>query len=360
MVNLMYHRNHLKKCAIKSSNVDVWAAYRQVRNKITNMLKSAKRAYYCNAIHVNKSNPSKMWNVLNKLTGGKFRAPLPGNFSPNSLNDYFNSIGQSTVSELSVNSNNDLLWKSPPSIHKFEFQPVSTQAVAKHLYQLSRESSVDVLEFDSKLLYIARDIISPIITKFFNVSLSLSNVIDDWKLSRITPVYKGKGSKNDPTNYRPISVIGHIPKILEKEVQTQVMSYLNKFDFISPDQSAYITKHNTQTSIHKVLNDWSTSIDDGLLLGACAIDIKKCFDTINHSILLKKLDCYGFCEDVVNWFQSYISKRGHKVRCKNSNSCIKYVDIGVPQGSVLGPVLFLVYLNDINIHVEKGTVEPHN
>ena len=132
------------------------------------------------------------------------------------------------------------------------------------------------------------------------------------------------------------------------------MSYLNEFNFISPDQSAYITKHNTQTSIHKVLNDWSSSIDDGLLVGACAIDIKKCFDTIDHSILLKKLERYGFRDDVVNWFKSYLSKRGHKVRCKNSVSSVKYVDIGVPQGSVLGPVLFLLYVNDINVHVRQG------
>ena len=96
-------------------------------------------------------------------------------------------------------------------------------------------------------------------------------------------------------------------------------------------------------------------MNDSLITGTCALDISKCFDTINHNILLKKLSFYGFTEETVNWFSSYLSHRGHKVYCHNKYSNVNYVNIGVPQGSVLGPTLFLLYVNDINNYLGEAS-----
>jgi hypothetical protein len=133
-------------------------------------------------------------------------------------------------------------------------------------------------------------------------------VLDDWKLSRITPVYKGKGCKDEKGNYRPISVIGHIPKLLERQLHCQTMDYLEEHKFITCDQSAYLRKHNTQTSLHRVLDDWHVTIDDGMLVGTCALDISKCFDSINHKILLSKLVIYGFDVEAISWLNSFIEQ----------------------------------------------------
>ena len=133
-------------------------------------------------------------------------------------------------------------------------------------------------------------------------SLNLKLVITDWKQSRVTPVYKGKGDIYSETNYRPISVIGHIIKGLEKEIATQTMKFLKQYNLITIDQSAFLEFHNTQTALHKVIDDWLENMSDGLFTGVCSLDIMKCFDTINHNILIKKLGYYGV--QGIDWFSS--------------------------------------------------------
>ena len=163
------------------------------------------------------------------------------------------------------------------------------------------------------------DLIAPIITKFANVSIHTKCFASDWKLSRVTPIYKGKGDANDKGNYRPISVIGHIAKIIEHEIANQVVTYLES------------NKRLTQTALHKVVDDWLYNITDGLHTTICSFDIRKCFDTINHSILCKKMDKYGFPEDDIDLFRSYLSNRKQIVKCHNEISQMCDIHIGVPQ-----------------------------
>ena len=188
-------------------------------------------------------------------------------------------------------------------------------------------------------------------TTFYNVSIETQSVISDWKLSKVTPIYKGKGSKDDAGNYRPISLIGHIMKIFEKDIKVQVMGYLEVNNLITSYQSAFSNQHNTQTALHRVVDDCLYTISDGNLTGACSFDITKCFDAINHVIRLKKMSLYGFKDHASKWFQSYHYKREQIVSCQNQLSRKCQPQIGVPKGYVLGPLLFIIYVNDINRHV---------
>jgi len=228
-------------------------------------------------------------------------------------------------------------------------------SVLKALGKLGSDSAVDVLGFDAKLFSLAAGEISPILTELFNLSLQEADVLPDWKIARVTPLYKGKGHKHDMNNYRPIAVSGHIVKIFERYIQKQLMHYLTINDYISIDQSAYRPYHSTQTSIIRVVDDCIDNICDKLLTGLCFLDIKKCFDCINHDIMKEKLSYYGICDYELRWFSSYLCNRQQQVIANYKKSENAILNIGVPQGSVLGPLLFMLYVIDLSQFVSLSS-----
>ena len=196
-------------------------------------------------------------------------------------------------------------------------------------------------------MLLASDIISPYLAKIINLSLKKSYFPSDLKCARVTPVYKSKGSYDDPGNYRPISVISYFAKIMEKIIYRQLFTYISNHNFISPAQSAFLKNHSTITSLLHTTSNWNNAIDKGHVSLVCFFDISKCFDCINHSLLLDKLTTYGILNTENRWFRSYLTGRTQATRFNNTLSKFETISIGVPQGSVLGPLLFLLFVNDI-------------
>ena len=140
---------------------------------------------------------------------------------------------------------------------------------------------------------------------------------------------------------------------MKKQVHKQLIEYLETHAFITPYQSAYLKKHSTVTCLHRVVDDLCENIDDGYLCGVCFLDIEKCFDSINHKILLQKLKYYGLDTMSLEWFQNYLYDRSQCVRVNNISSEKNPCYVGVPQGSILGPLLFLLYVNDLPQYVQN-------
>ena len=142
--------------------------------------------------------------------------------------------------------------------------PISTECRnLKQLKSLPDRPKLDVLNIDSKLMKLSADYIAPSLYQIFNLTLTQNYIPSDWKKAKITPIYKGKGSKLDPSNYRPISVVPHIAKILEKHVYSLCPNYLENHGLLTVDQSAFLQKHSTITSLHKVNDEWLESIENG-------------------------------------------------------------------------------------------------
>ena len=142
---------------------------------------------------------------------------------------------------------------------------------------------------DCKLLRLSAHLISASIVYILNKSLTTGELAEDWKLARVTPVFKGKGSKLDESNYRPISVLPVIAMLFEKEILKQMMSYFIDNQLITIDQFAFLKHHSTITCLHRIIDEWLDCLNNGEYVMSCFFDIKKCFDTIDHKILLKIL-----------------------------------------------------------------------
>ena len=194
----------------------------------------------------------------------------------------------------------------------------------------------------------ARILAKPI-SELCNLSITLGRSTEAFP--KVKPLFK-KSSKTDPSNYRPISLLPLLSKVFERVVLNQIEEFLSLSKVLYDYQSGFRKNHSTGTCLSFLNDKILKGFDDGLLTGMILIDLQKAFDTINHDILLKKLSIIGFSHHTVKWFQSYLSNRKFTVNLENSFSEVSNISCGVPQGSVLGPILLLIYVNDMPMAVK--------
>lgn len=198
----------------------------------------------------------------------------------------------------------------------------------------------------TSLLKLSFTFIASSLTHIFNLVISTEIIPNDWKCARVTPIHKAD-SRVDPANYRPISVLSVIAKLFEKAIFNQVYSYLNENNLLSRYQSGFRPMHPTLTALIDITDNWYLNIDNRLTNAILFMDLKKAFDTIDHEILLSKLELYGFRGVSLNLFRDYPTDRTQVTVINNVNSETSRIRCGVPQGSILGPLLFLLYINDL-------------
>ena len=186
-----------------------------------------------------------------------------------------------------------------------------------------------------------------------NQSITCGFFPDDLKIAKVTSIYK-KGDRSDPGNYRPISILPTISKFYERHVASQIHENLSKFNLLHKEQSGFRQFHSYQTALTKLIDIWLKEMDDVNVTGVSFLDFRKEFDLVNHSILIDKLKCYSFTDSPIQWLSSYLNQRTQSVNLGNAQSSRRNITCGVPQGSVLEPLLFLIYFNDLLLHVKHS------
>lgn len=181
------------------------------------------------------------------------------------------------------------------------------------------------------------------LTKLFNMSISKGCFPNRWKIARVTPLYKD-GPRDLCDNYRPISVLSVLSKLLEKHVAASLMDFLSNHHMLYSFQSAFRQGHSTETALIKLTDQLLFNLNNDNISGMVFIDFKKAFDVVDHQLLLDKLQLYRFGNSTLSWFTSYLSNRQQFVSIDGKISDSLLIKQGVPQGSVLGPILFMVFI----------------
>ena len=351
------HKNKLYKIYMRYETSFNKYTYTQYKNKLTTILRKREKDYYKLLLEANKNNLKKTWSIIRSVINNCKPSKLNESFIyngsaitdkndvSNKFDDYFVNVGKTLAAQIPT---------SGPSFHRYLpeankecifLTPTDDREIRNIILNI-RNSAPGYDGISSKCINPIIDTLVTPLTYITNLSLTEGVFPCELKIAQVLPLYKN----NDPmlfNNYRPISLLPFFSKVFERLMYNRLIDFIEKHHLLYQFQFGFRKNHSTFMALVILLEKITEALDNSQFGICILIDFRKAFDTVEHNILLEKLNHYGIRGNALQWFNCYLSNRYQYVNYNNTSSDMKLITCGVPQGSILGPLLFLLYINDI-------------
>ena len=360
--NLIQQKNNaLKELKKDRSSINLETIYKNLKRQVRGLIKISKSKYYNDKLNNNSGNYKAIWKTIRELVpNNKNNAKILSNIDDkesmkqiaNTFNTFFAKVGKDTFekSQQCLNDSSEMLHLAhtdshahPSSVILFRPTPIDWQTLTLTIAHMKNCDSCGSDCIPLKYLKDSLPVIVSYLTCIINTSIVTGVFPAAWKHSIVVPIMKS-GNVNEPCNYRPISLLPVLSKVIEKIISSQLTQHLESNNLLSKAQHGFRSHLSTTSALLKLTSKLYTAMDNKKISLVTLCDLSKAFDSVSHPILLRK--CYKLHIDPF-WFHSYLSDRTQSVRLNKTMSDKSDISYGVPQGSVLGPILFTIYVNDL-------------
>ena len=342
----------------KSKN---YPLYRKQRNHVKYLVREAQKQHFQKLME-GKKDIMSVWRAINTFTKPN-RTQTCTNINAATFNNHFLTVAENVLQSSNVHSSptvsNTLLEFCASKLNSrdsFCIPNISVYEVGKLLSQMKNTKSLGHDSINSVFLKMSLPYIVEPITYVLNLCIQSNHFPASWKVAKVIPLPKTK-DLSDPNKFRPISLLPSLSKPFEKHVQKHLYQFFESHELLYDLQSGFRAKHSCHSALIHLINRWQTAINEEKMTGAVFLDFTKAFDLVNHELLLKKLSAYHVSSETVAFFKSYLDNRSQYVYINGKSSKEGIIKHGVPQGSILGPLLFSIYINDMPQHITNQLVK---
>jgi hypothetical protein len=317
----------------------------------------------------NARNESETWKIVNEIVKPKSQSSIVINGPSGEISNEqevansFNAYFVEKISALKENVNQNLTEDPLERIRKklknknlaFKLQTVKSEAVMKLMKKMAKKKSKGKDGIPQDCLLLGHEVIAAPLANVINSTIATGTFPEQWKEAIVVPILK-KGDAKETKNYRPVSCLSAASKVLEKVVCEQLTRFVEIHGLLPTNQHGFRAKRSTMTALSSIQKDWVRSTEEGQMTGVLVWDLSAAFDTLDIDLLLKKLAIYGADETTLSWFRAFLTNRSQRVRIGGALSSPLRLETGVPQGSILSPIVFTLYTADMELWIKHSTL----